>query len=398
MALVIMDMTKTARPAIRPISHTSNLTNKITNAMKKTLIASLLSLTLCIAGNAAPFMAIGDGAEVFLTGSLGVRVDDNIFLEGNATDDIILDVNPGLDLTFGKGAQVQGSLTLVHAFATYTDNSDLNTNLFSGSFRSRYEDGKTKSSLNVSFSELNQNTPDIRGLTRRDVFNAGADAEVAISELTSIGAGVTFDRQNYKRASYSDRETLTVPVDLFYEVTPKIDMSIGYRYRDYKVDIGSDSTDHYLNVGARGEFTPKLSGRVTVGFNRRNLDVGNDRTGFGLDANLNYAMTPKTSLQFGAGNDYDTSPQGQQQENLSANARITSKLADDWTVTAGLNFRQTDYPTRTDDYWEGTLGATYVVNAYVSIVGAYVYRNYASPAPGADFKNNVFSIAANLRY
>lgn len=366
--------------------------------MKKTISTLLLSFSLGVVGNAAPFMAVGDGAELFLTGTLGVRVDDNIFLEGNATDDIIFDVNPGLDLTFGKDALVQGSLTLVHSFANYSDNSDLNTNLFSGSFVARYDDAKTKSGLRVSYNELNQNTPDIRGLTRRDVFNAGADGEVEISQLTSIGAGVTYDRQDYKRTSYSDREAITVPVDLFYEVTPKVDLSVGYRYRDYKVDIGSDSSDHYLNIGARGEFTPKLTGRITMGFNRRELDAGGDRTGFGLDANLSYALSPKTSIQFGAGNDFDTSPQGQQQENLTANARIISKVADDWSLYGGFNFRQIDYATRTDDYWEGTVGTDYTVNAYIRIAAAYVYRNYSSPAPGADFKNNVFSIAANFRY
>ncbi|MEX2044646.1 MAG: outer membrane beta-barrel protein [Opitutus sp.] len=366
--------------------------------MKKIISISLLSLSLCTAGSAAPFMAIGDGAELFLTGTLGVRVDDNIFLTGNADDDIIIDVNPGLDLTFGKDAQVQGSLTLVYAFATYADTSDLNTNLFSGNFVTRYDDGKKKLNFNLGFAELNQNTPDVQRLTRRDVLSAGANGEVEVSQLTSIGAGVAYSREDYKRSGYTDSESITVPIDLFYEVTPKIDLSVGYRFRDYAVDIGQDSTDHYLNVGARGEFTPKLSGRATVGFNRRSLSVSGDKNGFGLDANLTYALTPKTNFHLGAGNDYGTSPQGQQQENLTFSARFVSKIADDWSVNGGMSFRQIDYATRKDDFWEYSLGTTYIVNANIQIVGAYVHRSYDSPLAGADFKNNVFSISANFRY
>ena len=67
-------------------------------------------------------------------------------------------------------------------------------------------------------------------------------------------------------------------------------------------------------------------------------------------------------------------------------------------MNAGLSWRAIDYLTRTDHYVEGTLGATSVVNAYVNIVGAYAYRSNSSVLNGGDFTNNVFSVAANLRY
>ena len=34
----------------------------------------------------------------------------------------------------------------------------------------------------------------------------------------------------------------------------------------------------------------------------------------------------------------------------------------------------------------------------IRFVGGYVYRNYSSPISASEFTNNVFSIAANLRY
>jgi polysaccharide biosynthesis protein VpsM len=377
------------RDALSP--YTMHATNKL-------ISIGLTSLALGAGSHAAPFMAIGDGAEIFLTGSLGVRVDDNIFLSGSAEDDVIFDINPGVDLTFGKGAQVQGSLTLVHAFATYADNNNLNTNLFSGDFVTRYDDGKMKLNFNAGFHELNQNSVDVRGLTRRDIFSSGANSEVEISQLTAVGAGVRLNRENYKRAGYTDSENLTVPLDFYYKWTPKVDLSVGYRYRDHEVDIGQDSTDHYFNVGARGEFTPKLVGRFTVGFNRRSLDVTGAKNGFGLDASLTYEVSPKTSLQMGASNDFGTSPQGQQQENLTMNARLVTKIASDWSVNGGLSFRSIDYGTRTDDYWEAGAGTVYIVNANITILGAYVHREYSSDIRGADFKNNVFSVAANFRY
>jgi hypothetical protein len=38
------------------------------------------------------------------------------------------------------------------------------------------------------------------------------------------------------------------------------------------------------------------------------------------------------------------------------------------------------------------------VNANIRIVGGYSYKSYTSVLSGSEFKNNVFSVAANFRY
>lgn len=367
--------------------------------MNKKIRLALISASMGSGAFAAPFMAIGDGAELFLTGSLGIRADDNIFLARNDESDLIFDIAPGAEITFGKNAQLKGSLTLAHTWSNYSDNSNLNTNLFNGAFQTRYDDGKLKMGFNLSYAELNQNTPDIRGLTRRDVFNVGGNAEVEISQITSIGAGVNFAHENYKRGNpYTDSDSLTVPLDLYYKWTSKVDLSVGYRYRDYQVDIGQDSTDHFFNIGARGEFSPKFTGKFQVGLNTRELDRGGDESQLGLDASFGYELSPKTTLNFGATNDYGTSPQGQQQENLSFNGSISTKVSEEWSLNFGLSWRSTDYGTRTDDYLEGTIGTTYTISTNARIIAGYTHRDYTSVLSASEFKNNVFSIAANFRY
>jgi hypothetical protein len=351
-------------------------------------------------------MAIGDGAELFLTGSLGLRADDNILLSQNEESDLIFDIAPGAEITFGRNAQLKGTVLLSHTWSNYSDNSNLNTNLFNGDFVTRYDDGKLKLGFNVGFHELNQNTADIRptfigltpGLVRRDIFTAGGNAEVEVSQITSVGAGVAFTHENYKRTGFTDSDRLEVPLDFYYKWTPKVDLSVGYRFRDYQVDIGDDSTDHFFNIGARGEFSPKLTGKFQVGLTNRELDRGGDDSMLGVDASFAYEISPKTSLQFGASNDFGTSPQGQQQENLTLNGMITSKISEEWSVNFGLSWRSIDYGRRTDDYMEGQIGTTYVINSNVRIIGAYVYRDYSSDLRLAEFKNNVFSVGANFRY
>jgi len=367
--------------------------------MKTILVRLSISLlALSSAVYAAPFLAIGDGAELFATGTVGVRADDNIFLSNNATSDTIFDIAPGAEITFGKDGQLKGSLTLVDTFSSYSSHSNLNTNLFSGDFRTGYDDGKLKLGFNTGYHELNQNTVDNRGLTRRDVSTIAGNGESEISEITSVAGGVTFTHTRYKRASYGNSDDTTVPLNFYYKMTPKLDVSGGYQYRDYKTTVGRDSTDNYFNVGARGEFTPMLTGQFRVGYLDRKISGANSFNMLGLDGMLSYALTPKSTLQLTASNSPDTSPQGAQQKNLSFGAALNVSLDDQWSVNGGVSYRGIDYGTRTDDYTEGTLGVAYIVNAYVRVVGGYVYRKNSSVLAAGSFTNNVFSLSGNLRY
>lgn len=364
----------------------------------------IVSFAVSATAYAAPFLAIGDGAELFVTGTLGVRADDNIYQQSNATSDTIFDINPGLEVTFGKDAQVKGSLTLVDAIARYSDNSKLNTNLFSANLGFTYDDGKLKLGFNTGYAETNQNTVDVGGLIRRNALSAGITAEAEISQVTSVASGFSFVHTDYKRKGYADSDDYTIPVDFFYKWTPKVDLSVGYRYRSYQTQIGADSKDSFFNVGARGEFSPKLTGKIAVGWIQRTLSVGGDENSLGLDGSLSYEISPKTMLSLNSSYRPDTSPQGLQQKNFSLGGNLTTTVSDQWSVNAGLTYRGINYlpagttAGHTDDFIEANLGATYTVNAYVRVVGSYAYRNNSSKIASSEFTNNIFSVAASFRY
>ena len=367
--------------------------------MKTTSIRWIITaIALAATANAAPFLAIGDGAELFVTGGLGIRADDNIFTDKVKVSDTIFNLTPGLELTFGKNAQIKGTVSVVDAISSYADNSQLNTNLFSADFGASYSDGKLKLNFGTGFHETNQNSVDIRGLTRRDGFSANLSGEVELSQKTSVSSAYTFSHVNFKRKNYSDSDDYVVPINFYYKWTEKLDLSVGYQYRNYQTQIGSDSEDHFFNIGARGDFSPKLSGSFTVGIVNRQLAKGSEISLLGLNANLNYELTPKTSLSVGASNSPDTSPSGQQQKNFALNGSVSSNISEQWKVNGGLSYRAINYYTRTDDYIEANLGATYVINTYFSLNGSYVHRNNSSALSSSEFTNNVFSLSTSLRY
>lgn len=367
--------------------------------MKKQIAAVLLASSLTLGASAAPFLAAGDGAELFLTAMVGVRADDNVYLSNRAIDDTIFDVNPGLDFQFGKGSQTSGSLKVVESISRYADNDQLDTELFSTHFNSSYDDGKSKFKVAASFAELNQNTFDVRGLTRRDATNLSVGGEVSVTEKSSVGASIKYSKTDYKpTVGYSDLTTTEVPVDYFYELSPKVDLSVGFRYRVSDNQVGSDSKDYAYRVGFRGEFTPKVTGSLTAGFGTRKLDRGGDDSMLDLQGDLNFLLTEKTKLQVTASNDFGNSASGAEQKTFSVGGNLSSKVTEQWTLRAGTTVRKLDYYTRNDDYMELNLGADFKVNDYVTVIGSYAYRKYDSELAGSDFKGNVFSLAANIRY
>ena len=382
------------------------------------ILAAALLAPVCYAS-----VPVGDNAEIFLTGTVGVRSDSNIFLSGRSMpgnaqtrdrDDVVFEVNPGVQLAFGNNSLVKGTLSVTESFTMYSEHEELNDELAAVALNSRYDDGKSQLSFNASFTELNQNTVDTlpgpgnvaNALILRDVFAIGGLGEVSVTEKSSVAIGLQYQQTEFERAAFSDSHVVTIPVNYYYELTPKVDLSLGYRYRDRSESIRFDTKDHFFSVGARGEFTPKLTGRFAVGVTQRSFShvslSRGDKDLLGLDSSLTYAASPKTSVLLGMSNDFDTNSQGHQQQNFAIRASSTTAISAVLSISASAAYRSIDYyegsSARIDDYFEGQLGATYVFSENVRVTGAYSYRANKSELPSSDFTGNVVSIAASLRF
>ena len=373
--------------------------------MNKSISILALSLATAFVAFPAPFLAVGDGAELFLTGTLGVRSDDNIFLtNAGKVDDVIMDIKPGIALTFGKGSLTQGVFSFTESFVRYSQNSGLDTELASLKFSTNYDDGKSKFTTKASYDELNQNTVDNLGnnLARRDVTNLELNAELSASAKSKVGFGIKYADTDYKRAGYNDNTTFHIPVNYYYAVTSKVDVSLGYRYSSTEVQAKPDSTGHSFRVGARGEFSPKTTGSISVGVGSREFDgtAISDKDILDLEAALNIALSPKSTLKLTASNDFGVSGSGQEQKNFALGGLLRASVSEQLSLRGGLNFRKIDYYTREDDYTELQLGFDYIVSKVVTVQGGFAYRNNDSGAAGTtgDFKNSVFSLSAKFRY
>jgi hypothetical protein len=364
---------------------------------------ALIATVTGLSAKAAPFMAVGDNAELFVTASAQAQFDDNIYLDTtNAKNDTILSFTPGLDLVFGKGSATKGNVFYREEIRRYSDNGNQDDELATFGVKSNFENGVTKVGFNASYAEVAQNDNDIRAsgtIVRRDLTNVGLTGEFGVSEKTSVGVGISYDKTDYSVASYTDSDILNLPLDVYFKMSPKLDWSVGYRYRDSALSgAGRDSKDNFFNIGARGEFTPKLTGQIRVGYTQRSFKKGGNDSQLGADGSVTYAFSDKTTYSFNLSNDFGSSGTGESTQNFSIGLNATNKLSEQWSFTGGLSLRKSEYPTRTDDFYEGQLAVTYTLSQVVNFGASYTYRDNSSSSAAAGFTNNVFMFGANVRY
>jgi hypothetical protein len=335
---------------------------------------ALLSALSATPAFAAPFLAIGDNAELFLTARTEVRYEDNVTFASDtgptsALEDEVFEVSPGAEVVFGKNSLTKGAFGAFEKITSYSDNNNLNSNLTNIIFTSKYDGAKLDLNADASF----------RGaiLVRRDVYAASLNGEYSVTEKSKVGLGGRYDRTQYKTSSFVDQKNYTVPVDYYFAITEKVDLSAGAQYRRNDVAIANaDSEDYYFNVGARGEFTAKLSGKFTVGYVTRNT--------FTLDLN----------------NDFETDASAFSTETSSISLGVTTSLTAALRATAIVGYSQYDYVdfNREDDYFVGGISFNYIINEHVNLDAGYSINDNDSNLGAASFTANVVRIAANFRY
>lgn len=371
---------------------------------------SALAFILPNANAIAPF---SDNSALFITGVANAAYNSNLFLSHtHETSSGVFDFMPGLAYDFGQnGGQFSGSLSGYVDFQIITTDTHLDHTLPNLVYTSVYDDSKTKINLDASYHELDLATFDITDtMVVRDVYHADLTGEEIITEKSSVGAGIFFDDTNYFKTGYADLETVAIPLDYYYEVEPKLDLSAGVRYRNNTVGgDGIDSHDLYYNIGARGEFSPLLTGEIDVGYNTQHMDLGRDHNGLGADASLVYAYSEKTNVVLGVTDDFGYGADGRALRQVSANLGFNSAISDQWAVDATGSFGHYSYygqvpngsggtVQQSDDFYTLQAGITYIVSLNAKIRAGYTFQRDSSNVASASFNDNILNLAVSLSF
>ena len=361
----------------------------------------------------------GGNSAVSLTADVGVQYDDNIFWSKTSkVGDTIYSVSPGADYHFGQNSLAHGSVSYREAFTRYAKNSTPNVNLGTGAADFGFSDEKLTLDGTASYSQLDQNNSALlptggHTLLRSDLLALGASAESNLLAKISARIGGNYSLTEFKTTGLINSRHFDVPLNLYYQTTPKLDLSVGASYGEEMPEgAGPNSRDLYYNVGLRGSLAPKLTGNFSVGYRTRNVPANPSQRMLGFDGSFNYELTPKTTAALSLSRDFNTSPLGQTLVSGSYGLSLTTAFNPQWQATSRISYQTSDYGNvvfaqgnalalpdrRVDNYWEGRLQLSYLYARWLSASANYTFRSNQSTIPLAEFSNNLVGLTLGLRY
>lgn len=393
--------------------------NKLTYGALPFMAAATFTLPFSTATDAA-LVTIDSPAHLFFNGSATARWNDNIFLQSdNEEKDVLLLFAPGLELNIGDDSRANINVYYRHDFHVYTDNSRLDDDYSNLFLETTWDQARLDLSFDASFQQIAQALPDIPGLAdlvERDNYRADLSGEYDLTERTSLASGINYSRTNYTTSglNLTDRDSIGVPLNAYYALTPLVDISAGYRFRHTETEGGApDYNDNYFNVGARGELAPKLIGEARVGYQHREVkdDQFDDEDGISFGIDFSHFTTAKTTLLAGAYQDFSTGARGSSLTTTGGSLGVQHTFNHLFSGNAGVNYFERDWDrvtqadandfnstTRNDETLDLNVGMTYSPNVYVDLSASYIFRTNDSNVNFADFDNNIVSLSAALRY
>jgi polysaccharide biosynthesis protein VpsM len=388
--------------------------------MKKSLnnTLSLAGLLLAAAPlvHGAPLLSLGDQADLYVTAQAGLQYESNLFLlADNEESDYFVNFTPGLEFRLGRPGSTPFSAvaSYQHQFRKFFDFDELDDEYPTARVRVSYDEGALKFSSSASYLETASNTQDasLNGdLVKSERTNWSTLASYRVSPKTSFSTGFEYSILDYERVSFTDSESYSIPANFYYAVTPKTDVSFGYRYREVSADdkpgvVGTDFTDHFFNIGARNEILPKLTGNIQVGYQTREADLDGveDEDGISIQSSLRYEITPKLAGRLVLNRDFDVgAATSRTVTRNTARVGVDFAVSPLMTIRSDIGYLLADYAgiDREDETFTFDVSANYRPNDMLSVSARYGYRDNQSDGQNSatSYENHIFSVSASLRY
>ena len=413
--------------------------------MKKCFIlTNLLVIWTLAAIQASPLISLGDHASIFFDGYYSAIWQSNVLYEdSDEQEDFISIITPGLELDVG-GEQSNFDLNVGMHYDIYRYNelTDFDREYFRLKAISSYKTARWGLDGLVSFEEKQstagqENLVDAGGNTDNSdkliLFNdtnANLTGRYQYSPKFSFESGLLYFDRNYRNnVQLSDRESFTIPLDVFYKMTPKLDLSLGYQFvtdnigeseltdqTDVLITDSYDRTSHFFNVGARGKLLPKLDGFFKIGYQYLNPENSartlsgtpisslqrDSQSILGLDVNFNYLISPKLTSNMQLNRSFDVGSEGQSVTNTSLNLSADYKVSGNFVVHPFFRFSLRDFEdgvgTGKDNIYNTGIRLAYILDQYLRFSAGYLYSNNDSNRQGQGYVNNSIDFSIAFRY
>ncbi|MDT8286798.1 MAG: outer membrane beta-barrel protein [Elusimicrobiales bacterium] len=280
--------------------------------MKKLIIPAIMFFA---ASNAAAMGNIRFGnLEINPFVSVEESYDSNIYLEMDAKNSSMINrTGVGVDLMHKLGSRIDltGGYTL--ELLSYDESPSTNNaahNLANLGVKVRLPKKMSLTVQDKYADTTDQATTQETDRAERIQNDAKVRFEAPIRGKFGFALEAAHTYHNYIKVESLDREELIGGADITYQLKPKTQAMLSYRYgeMDYNKDTSSaindypDSTYHNIDVGMVGRIAPKLTGTVKAGVQLREYDkapaatVDKNITTGGYSAQLLWKAVPRTDI------------------------------------------------------------------------------------------------------
>jgi hypothetical protein len=388
-------------------------------SLTKLSIALAPMLGAFVSTQAATALSLGDDISLHVTGQVSLINESNVFLsEGDEISDTAYEYTPGVQLDIGKAgiSDLQAQVRAACHILDYVDYSDLDSENADISASLSYRAANVKFSAGATYreSQINSDIDYIDGAyvaydaarIERATSNYSGYAEITLSQKTRVGGGVSFAKQDYTFIGYNDVSNVSIPLDVYYALSAKTDVTFGYIYRPVYVGEGNaiDAKDNVVTFGLRGQLMPKLTGSARIGWMDRSVEKSSslqDSDGVFFSASVNYAVSPLTSVGVRLVRDMSVSPlETTSMIRTGASIVANHKLSRVFFTSVNLGFVKTEYETgtRTDDFVKVGASITYAPNEYFDVTASFNCSNNESTGGGREYDNDVLQVIASFNY
>jgi hypothetical protein len=371
---------------------------------------------------ATQFAQLGDAVSVTLDSSVTYASTTNVYKTSARTSANYFVWSPGVKLDFSQGeSNFDLSLMLAYDLNRYQSLSNLDSDLLKASLFGSYRGAFTQVLLNYGRTEGQSAQADLTGSTSanfEDLIETNSDnlsliAKYKYSPKLSISSGVEANNLSYSTyaSQFSSKESFTIPLDIIYHFSEKLDVIYGIEYTNREIGFtssgkGGYSTDSmYYKVGLSGEIRPKLDGNISVGL--RHIDFSNEdvvnysrtyKETFGLQSNLSWRLTPKFSSILFLTRNYDTAGSGDSYNQTKVSLINRYLINSEFSINTLASLSSKKFLSgsrRTDelDRYEVNLDYFPHQNVIISMGYAYTDSRAASKYAGEDF-----SLRASILY
>ena len=377
-------------------------------------VISLLTLNLNT-GYSSPLIMVGDYVNVLFDGSSALVWQSNIFYDDKEEEnELMLLIAPGFEASIGSpSSRFEAIIRGNYEIQRFEELFDLNDEYVHVSAVGSYDGARLDLDAAYSFDE-EQTTAGEQGTSgsqfiEMDITRAHFMGAYILSPKFSLESGVRYDDREFKefKDRLADVESFSIPVDVFYELTPKVDLSVGYEYTLEEVGRSSIEDFHresnFVNIGARGNLFPKLDGFFKIGFRNVNPEGPQRETdsSLGLDADFTYLMTPKLKSKLHLHRRFEVGSEAQSVESTAAKLDMEYIISGNYLANAYTDLVYNDFKDGNDgvDFIKRLgMRLSYLPNQYWRFSTGYAYVENDSNRLQQGYKNHILDVSASLRY